>query len=129
MRNMEEQNAALRAQNEALRDTCATMAQEVKENASLFRSILEQNKSISQEAYNAVLNEMKQVQISIKDLQVRLMMCSSKNRFLCIFCYRFLHPKCNVKIKIPESEEVNQFSTYDSIMFLLPSDSSSKYSS
>lgn len=94
---MEEQNAALRAQNEALRDTCATMAQEVKENASLFRSILEQNKSISQEAYNAVLNEMKQVQISIKDLQVRLI-CSS---FLCIIVIDFDSSQSSVRnIKI-----------------------------
>lgn len=71
LRNMEEQNAALRAQNEALRNLCSTMADEFKENSSLYRSMLEQNKTLSQEAYSSILSEIKQMHSTIKDLQVR----------------------------------------------------------
>lgn len=67
---MEEQNGALKSQNEALRNFCTTLADEFKENSSLYRTMLDQNKSISQEAYNSILNEIKQVHSTIKDLQV-----------------------------------------------------------
>ncbi|XP_042203503.1 ranBP2-like and GRIP domain-containing protein 3 isoform X1 [Homarus americanus] len=73
LRNMEEQNAALKAQNEALRNFCTTMADEFKENASLYRSMLDQNKSLSQEVYASIIKEMKQIHstllVETKDLQ------------------------------------------------------------
>ena len=75
LKHMEEQNCALRSQNQALRDTCSTMANEFKENAALYRSILEQNKSLSQDCYNSILCELSQIHNSVKDVynQMKLM--------------------------------------------------------
>ncbi|XP_069959256.1 E3 SUMO-protein ligase RanBP2 isoform X4 [Cherax quadricarinatus] len=72
LKNMEEQNAALKVQNEALRNFCTTMASEFKENSSLYRSMLDQNKLFCQEAYTSILNEMKQIYSTVKDLQAQV---------------------------------------------------------
>lgn len=77
LRNMEEQNATLReqiaglrAQNETLRNFCTTMAEDLKENSSLYRSMLEQNKKLSHEAHASLLGEIKLVHSTNVDLQV-----------------------------------------------------------
>ena len=70
LQNLCEQNSALRTHNTALRETCNTMALQVKENTDLFRSILEQNKTISMDCYQNVLCEIKQLHPTMKELQV-----------------------------------------------------------
>lgn len=77
LRNMEEQNATLReqitglrAQNETLRSFCTTMAEDLKENSSLYQSMLEQNKNVSHEAHISLLEEIKLLHSSIVNLQV-----------------------------------------------------------
>ncbi|KAK4319922.1 hypothetical protein Pmani_009183 [Petrolisthes manimaculis] len=84
LRNMEEQNAALReqigalrVQNETLRNFCTTMAEDVKENSSLYRSMLEQNKKLSQEAHASLLGEIKLVHCANKDLQTQIQMMAA----------------------------------------------------
>lgn len=72
LRSMEEQNAALRAQNEALRDLCTSMADGFRENSNLYRSMLEQNRAISQDAYTSVLGEVRQVHAALKETQTQL---------------------------------------------------------
>ncbi|KAF2363400.1 Zinc finger RanBP2-type [Trinorchestia longiramus] len=69
LQNLCEQNAALRNQNSALRDTCNAVSSQVKENAQLFRTILENNKSMSLDCYYNILTEIKTVSSSVKDLQ------------------------------------------------------------
>lgn len=69
---MEEQNTALKAQNEALRDLCTSMADGFRENSNLYRSMLEQNRAISQDAYTSVLGEVRQVHAALKETQTQL---------------------------------------------------------
>ncbi|KAB7495494.1 E3 SUMO-protein ligase RanBP2, partial [Armadillidium nasatum] len=69
IKNIEEHNAALRAQNEALLQTCQTMAAEFKENVAFYKSYIEQ-KSSSLDHMNPVLDQMKQLQAAIKNLQI-----------------------------------------------------------
>ncbi|CAL4133606.1 unnamed protein product, partial [Meganyctiphanes norvegica] len=72
LKHMDEQNQALRAQNEALRNMCSTISQEFKDHGNLYRSMLEQNKNLSQEAYHSILNEVKQLHATMKDMQTQM---------------------------------------------------------
>ena len=72
LKHMEEQNLALRSQNQALRDTCSTMANEFKENAALYRNILDQNKTLSQDCYNSILLELNKITTNLRDLNVSI---------------------------------------------------------
>lgn len=72
MKHMDEQNQALKAQNEALRNMCSTISQEFKDHGNLYRSMLEQNKNLSQEAYHSILNEVKQLHATMKDMQTQM---------------------------------------------------------
>ncbi|XP_050685892.1 E3 SUMO-protein ligase RanBP2-like isoform X2 [Eriocheir sinensis] len=72
LRSMEEQNAALKAQNQALRDLCTSMADGFRENSNLYHSMLEQNRALSQDAYTSVLGEVRQVHSALKDTQTQL---------------------------------------------------------
>lgn len=72
LKSMEEQNAALKAQNEALRDLCTSMADGFRENSNLYRSMLEQNRAISQDAYTSVVGEVRQVHAALKETQAQL---------------------------------------------------------
>lgn len=69
---MEEQNAALKAQNEALRDLCTSMADGFREHSNLYRSMLEQNRAISQDTYTSVLGEVRQVHAALKETQTQI---------------------------------------------------------
>ncbi|XP_047739959.1 E3 SUMO-protein ligase RanBP2 isoform X2 [Hyalella azteca] len=68
LQNLCEQNSALRTHNAALRETCNTVATQVKENAQLFRSILEQNKSMSMDCYSHILTQVKGISGSVDEL-------------------------------------------------------------
>ena len=61
LQNLSEQNAALRCHNNTLKETCNTMSLQVKENTQLFRSILEQNKTVSMDCFNNLLTEVKSI--------------------------------------------------------------------
>lgn len=72
LRSMEEQNSALKAQNQALRDLCTSMADGFRENSNLYHSMLEQNRALSQDAYTSVLGEVRQVHAALKETQTQL---------------------------------------------------------
>ncbi|KAK7072855.1 hypothetical protein SK128_020456 [Halocaridina rubra] len=67
LRNMEEQNAALRSQNEALRKLCTSINEDFKENNALYRSIMEQNKAPSTEVFASLITEIKQIPNNFQD--------------------------------------------------------------
>ncbi|XP_066979899.1 E3 SUMO-protein ligase RanBP2 isoform X2 [Macrobrachium rosenbergii] len=65
LRNLEEQNSALRSQNEELRKLCATISKESNHSASMYREMLEQNKTCSQEALNSILTAIHNLQTHV----------------------------------------------------------------
>ena len=100
---MEEQNAALKAQNEALRDLCTSMADGFRENSSLYRSMLEQNRAISQDAYTSVLGEVRQMHATIKENQTQL-----RSMAVDIAELRTMRAATATPPKLPEAAEVKQ---------------------
>ncbi|KAK8396428.1 hypothetical protein O3P69_005465 [Scylla paramamosain] len=103
LRNMEEQNTALKAQNDALRDLCTSMADGFRENSSLYRSMLEQNRAISQDAYTSVLGEVRQMHATIKENQAQLRSLAAD-----IADLRTMRAATATPPKLPETAEVKQ---------------------
>lgn len=100
---MDEQNAALKAQNEALRELCTSMADGFRENSSLYRSMLEQNRAISQDAYTSVLGEVRQMHATMKETQNQLRALATEIAEL-----RAMRVAAATPSKLPEAAEVKQ---------------------
>ena len=100
---MEEQNAALKAQNEALRDLCTSMADGFRENSSLYRSMLEQNRAISQDTYTSVVGEVSQMHTTIKETQSQLRSLAAD-----IVELKAMRAAAPPPAKLPETVEVKQ---------------------